>query len=126
MLACLVGLVGCRRPPSAAGDRPIELLVPSDGETLDPRHATDAVALRETRLLHAGLVRLDPDTLEPRPYLARGWNWLDERTLHVELRDDVRFHSGASFRATDVVATLEAFASKTVGSRHARVVEAIA
>ena len=29
--------------------------------------------MRASRLVHAGLVRLDPDTLEPRPYLARGW-----------------------------------------------------
>ena len=35
------------RPSSTKGtaERPIELLVPNDAETLDPRHATDAVAL---------------------------------------------------------------------------------
>jgi peptide/nickel transport system substrate-binding protein len=101
------------------------MLVPTDAETLDPRHATDAVALRVTRLLHAGLVRLDPDTLAPEPYLARSWTWLDPLTLRVELREGLRFHSGAPFRAEDVVATLEAFASPDVGSRHARVVEPI-
>ncbi len=99
--------------------------MPTDAETLDPRHATDAVALRASRLLHAGLVRLDPDTLEPRPYLARAWRWTGDRTLEVELRDDVRFHSGAAFGPRDVVATVRAFQSPTVGSRHARVVEAI-
>lgn len=118
--------MGCGSPrPSAGPDRPIEMLVANDAETLDPRHATDAVALRASRLLHAGLVRLDPESLEPRPYAARGWAWIDPRTLRVELRDDVRFHSGAKLRAADVVATLRAFASPEVGSRHARVVEAI-
>ncbi len=106
--------------------RPLEMMVANDPETLDPRYATDAVGLRATRLVHAGLVRLDPDTLMPRPYLARGWRWLDPRTLEVDLREDVRFHSGAPFRARDVVETLRAFASPAVGSRHARVVEAIA
>lgn len=106
-------------------ERPLEMLVSSDPETLDPRHATDAVALRTSRLLHAGLVRLDATTLEPRPYLAHGWRWLDDLTLEVELREDVRFHSGAPFRADDVVATIRAFQAKSVGSRHARVVEAI-
>jgi ABC-type oligopeptide transport system substrate-binding subunit len=76
-------------------ERPIELLVSSEPETLDPRYAVDAVAIRTTRLLHAGLTRLDPATLEPIPYVARAWQWHDERTLFVELRDDVRFHSGA-------------------------------
>ncbi len=117
---------GCsHRRTDSARERPIELLVPTDAETLDPRYATDAVAVRATRLLHAGLVRLDPSTLEPQPYLARSWRWIDERTLAVELRDDVRFHSGAPFRPDDVVATVRAFQSPEVGSRHARVVDAI-
>jgi peptide/nickel transport system substrate-binding protein len=123
-----VGSAGSGCTPTSAkknDERPIELLVPTDPETLDPRHATDAVALRTSRLLHAGLVRLDPTTLEPKPYLARSWRWLDERTLAVELRDDVHFHSGAPFGARDVAATIRAFQSPEVGSRHARVVEAI-
>jgi peptide/nickel transport system substrate-binding protein len=101
------------------------MLVPTDAETLDPRHATDAVALRATRLIHAGLVRLDPDSLEPRPYLARSWTWIDPLTLRVELRDDVRFHGGAPLSPRDVKATIAAFQSPQVGSRHARVVETI-
>ena len=114
---------GPRRP--AGTDRPIEMLVLTDPETLDPRHATDAVALRATRLLHAGVARLDPDTLEPKPYLARGWTWVDARTVRIELRPGLRFHSGAPFTARDVSATIAAFSSPQVGSRHARVVEAI-
>ncbi len=101
------------------------MLVPTDAETLDPRYATDAVALRTTRLIHAGLVRLDPDTLEPKPYAAKSWQWIDDRALRVELRDDVRFHSGAPLVAEDVCQTIKAFTSKEVGSRHGRVVDAI-
>jgi peptide/nickel transport system substrate-binding protein len=117
---------GCSRATPPAAERPIEVLVSSDPETLDPRHVTDAVGMRVTRLVHAGLVRLDPDTLEPKPYLAKDWRWLDDRTLEVALREDVRFHSGAPFTARDVVATLRAFASPEVRSRHAGVVDAIA
>lgn len=114
-----------RAAKGASTPRPLEMLVPNDAETLDPRHATDAIALRATRLIHAGLVRLDADTLEPRPYLARAWAWQDPRTLRVELREGVRFHSGALLTARDVRATIEAFKSPQVGSRHARVVDAI-
>jgi peptide/nickel transport system substrate-binding protein len=117
---------GCA-PRAASGDsRPLEMMIANDPETLDPRYATDAVGLRATRLVHAGLVRLDPDTLAPRAYLAQSWRWLDTMTLEVDLRDDVRFHSGAPLRARDVVETLRAFASPAVASRHASVVEAIA
>jgi len=76
--------------------------------------------------LHAGLTRMDPDTLEPIPYAARAWRWVDAQTLRVELREDVAFHSGAPLLARDVVATLRAMASPEVGSRHAAIVEAIA
>jgi len=102
------------------------MLVSNDPETLDPRHATDAVAMRTTRLLHAGLVRLDADTLAPVPYLAERFAWEGDRALRVHLRDDVRFHSGAPFTARDVAATIRAFKDPSVGSRHARVVEAVA
>ncbi len=98
----------------------------SDPETLDPRYSTDAVGLRATRLMHAGLTRLDPDTLEPRPYAARSWRWRDELTLEVTLRDDVRFHSGKPLEPADVVATLRAIGSPKVASRHARMIESIA
>jgi peptide/nickel transport system substrate-binding protein len=116
----------CRAPGAGPGDRPIEMIVSTDAETLDPRYAGDAVALRATRLIHAGLVRLDPSSLRPEPYLARGFRWVDPLTLRVELRDDVRFHSGALFSSADVVATLRAFGSPAVGSRHASIVDAIA
>jgi peptide/nickel transport system substrate-binding protein len=133
MARCAAGLAGgalalaaCARGQPGDGGGPLEMLVASDPETLDPRYATDAVGLRATRLVHAGLVRLDADTLEPRPYAAASWRWIDDLTLEVTLREDVRFHSGAPLRPADVVATLRAFASPQVGSRHARVVDAIA
>jgi peptide/nickel transport system substrate-binding protein len=107
------------------GDKPLELSVQQDVETFDPRYASDAYSLRATRLIHAGLVRLDPDTLEPQPYLAASWRWTGPLTLHVELRD-VRFHSGAPLTPADVVSTIEAFQSPEVASRHLRIVEAIA
>ena len=121
----LVALVACSNGGRSGAERPLEMLVPNDAETLDPRYATDAVALRTTRLVHAGLVRLNAQTLMPEPYLAKSWRWEDELTLRVELRTDVKFHSGAPFGPRDVAATIAAFQSPEVASRHARVVEDI-
>ncbi len=98
------------------------MLVPTEIEGLDPRFASDALALRASRLVHAGLARLDPDTLVPVPYVARSWRWAGELALVVELRDDVRFRSGKPVDADDVAATIRGFA----GSRHAQVVEPVA
>ncbi len=33
------------------------------------------------------------------PRLATGWQWLDDRTLEVKLRQGVRFHNGETFDA---------------------------
>jgi len=44
------------------------------------------------------LTELDKDgTLVPR--LATGWQWLDEHTLEVTLRQGVTFHNGEVFDA---------------------------
>src|SRR5438105_862755 len=62
-------------------ERPIEMLVQNDAETLDPRYVTDAVGIRTSRLIHAGLTRLDSTTLAPTPYAAKSWAWIDPQTL---------------------------------------------
>lgn len=117
---------GCRRPrEESAPDRPIEILVSSTAATLDPRYSTDAVAIRTTRLVHAGLIRLDPDTLAPIPYAARSFRFVDPLTLEVSLRDDVSFHSGHPLRPRDVCATIDALRDPKVASPHRAVVAKI-
>ena len=104
----------------------IEVLVPAAPQTLDPRYAIDAVGMRVTRLVHAGLVRLDAESLAPVPYAAASWTWDDETHLRVLLRRDVRFSSGAPLEARDVCATLAAFADPALGSPHRGVTANIA
>lgn len=126
-IALALVVFGCTRNETSRGDdvRPLELLVANAPETLDPRYAVDAVGMRTTRLIHAGLVRLDATTLEPVPYVARAYTWVGPHALRVELRTDVRFHSGAKLTPEDVIATIDALRSPAVASRHARVVDAI-
>jgi ABC-type transport system substrate-binding protein len=52
------------------------------------------------------LVELDKDgNLVPR--LATAWRWLDDRTLEMTLRQDVKFHNGEVFDADIVKLNLE-------------------
>lgn len=52
------------------------------------------------------LIELDKDgTLVPR--LATGWQWLDDRTLEVQLRQGVTFHNGEVFDAEIVKLNVE-------------------
>jgi peptide/nickel transport system substrate-binding protein len=106
-----------------APDAPLEVLVTSEPETLDPRVSTDPVSMRVTRLVHAGLTRLDPNTLLPIPYAAQSWTWRSPRVLEVTLRQDLQFASGAPFTAEDVAASIAAYQGPS--SRHQRVVDSI-
>jgi peptide/nickel transport system substrate-binding protein len=117
-------LAGCA--PQGAPGEAIEVLVANPPANLDPRFTTDAVGMRITRLTHAGLSRLDEDTLEPRPYLAERWSWDGPLALDVTLRPGLRFASGAALGPEDVCATLDALASPRLASPHRGLVAALA
>ncbi len=110
---------------SATDLKPLELIVPDSVSTLDPRYSTRSLDIKVTRLVHAGLVGLDPATLEPIPWLARSWKWLDPRTLRVQLKPGLKFHSGKPLTPTDVCATFEALNDPAIASPHRAVVRAI-
>ncbi|HET7095174.1 MAG TPA: ABC transporter substrate-binding protein, partial [Thermomicrobiales bacterium] len=56
------------------------------------------------------LLRPDPVTMEPMPWLATSWTASDDGlTLAVALRDGVRWHDGSAFTAADAAATLLAY-----------------
>ncbi len=125
LLAAVTIALACARQSSESRRGALEVVVAQDAETIDPRFVVDAVGMRVSRLVHAGLFRLDPDTLEPIAYLAKSFRFTDSLTLEVTLKDDVRFHSGAPFTARDVVATIEALRDPSLHARAAHVVSAI-
>lgn len=64
------------------------------------------------------LVTLDPESLQPQPSVAKSWSWNEKKTeLTVELRDDVRFHTGRAFTAKDVAFSVKATKEPASGSQ---------
>lgn len=124
-LLCFACASGCGQPRAEQASHALELVVPTEVGSLDPRFTTRALDIKITRLIHSGLVGLDPDTLEPVPLLAEGWRWLDARRLEVKLRPGLKFHSGKPLQIEDVCATLSALADPTLGSPHRVVVASI-
>jgi len=56
-------------------------------------------------LIYDGLVRYDEEGL-PAPSLAESWSVSEDgKTVHIELKDEVRWHDGQPFSAEDVVFT---------------------
>jgi len=102
------------------------MVVPTEIVELDPRYATRALDVKVSRLVHAGLVDLHPDTLLPQPRLAQALTLREDRSILVKLRAGVRFHSGRLLEANDVCATLEALKDPALASPHRAVVSAFA
>jgi peptide/nickel transport system substrate-binding protein len=108
-------------PPNA-----LEILVVTEPATLDPRFATRGLDVKLTRLVHAGLVTLDPNTLEPRPRMARSLTRRNASEIDVTLDETARFHSGKPLEPRDVCATLEAIGDPLLESPHRSIVATFA
>ncbi|GGK45455.1 ABC transporter substrate-binding protein [Nocardia camponoti] len=62
-------------------------------------------------LVYESLVRYGKDKFEPEPLLAKSWQLAaDGRSISLDLRDDVKFHSGRQFTAKDVEFSIRTYA----------------
>jgi len=91
-------------PMAFAGGKTLRMAYDADPASLDPHEQLASATLQLSHLVFDPLVRRRKDnTFEPR--LATSWEQLDDVTLRFHLRDGVRFHSGRTFTADDVVWT---------------------
>jgi len=94
----------------------VEELHPSDDAVLNvatnqepealtqPGHAYSAGMLA-AQFFFEQLLFFDSDTNTPQPMLATEWEWVDDLTLRLKLREDVTSIAGDPFTAHDVVFT---------------------
>ncbi len=62
-------------------------------------------------LVYESLIRYPNDSLEPQPLLAKAWQLAaDGRSVSLDLRDDVKFHTGRVFTAKDVEFSIRTYA----------------
>ena len=97
----------------------------TETSTLDPRFATRSLDVKVTRLIHVGLIGLDPSTLEPVPLVAESVRFEGDRIVDVVLRPGIRFHGGQPLGSEDVCATLDAVRDPALGSPHRTIVSSI-
>ncbi|CUH64729.1 Hemin-binding lipoprotein [Thalassovita gelatinovora] len=72
---------------------------------LDYNYTTKREYIILAQLTDATLFELDPETQQMNPSIATGYDWVDETTLDITLRDDVKFHDGSMLTAEDVAYT---------------------
>jgi peptide/nickel transport system substrate-binding protein len=76
----------------------------SDPTSLDPHEQLSSATLQMSHLLFDPLIRFRQDlSIEPR--LAKSFETIDERTTRFHLREGVKFQSGRTLGAADVVWT---------------------
>ncbi|GAA3660189.1 ABC transporter substrate-binding protein [Nocardioides ginsengisoli] len=64
--------------------------------------------------VYDSLIDYPRDSLDPKPSLATSWKLSDDGTqLHLQLRDDVTFHSGRPFTSKDVEFSIKTWADPT-------------
>lgn len=91
--------------PALAADLRIGLQ--DDPDVLDPHRARTFVGRIVLTSMCDKLFDIN-DKLEIQPQLAKEWKWSEDgKTLHVKLREDGKFHDGATITAADVKANLE-------------------
>lgn len=91
----------------------IRVAIPTDIRNFDPHQsiATHERAIQQN--IFDTLIDLDRDYKPTIPALAESWQYLDDVTLQLNLRQGVTFHNGQPFTADDVVFTFERILDST-------------
>ena len=93
------------------GDTKDIILNSSDNVTaINPLFISGGTDSWITELLWDRLMRIGPDGL-PQPWAATGYEWIDDTTIKVTLRDDMMWHDGQPVTPEDVVFSFEAAGS---------------
>ena len=93
--------------------------------TLDPAAYSDRATETVIRNIFDGLVTRTTDNkvvLE----LARGYRWVDGKTVEFDLKPGVRFHNGEDLTADDVVFTFERILNQEIGAQRRGFVQEVA
>src|SRR6185503_20645500 len=102
LIPIFAALVACQ--VAAADAKTLRMAYDSDPTSLDPHEQLSGATLQMSHLLFDPLIRFRQDlSIEPR--LAKSYEKIDDRTTRFHLREGVKFQSGRTLSAADVVWT---------------------
>ncbi|WP_342558401.1 glutathione ABC transporter substrate-binding protein [Metasolibacillus sp. FSL K6-0083] len=101
----------------AGGELVLEVL--SEAVELDPHGSNDVPSANVQSNIYETLVARNFDTGEFEPKLAESWEYVDDLTLQLKLRQGVKFHDGTDFNADAVKANLDRLLDPEVASPRA-------
>ena len=88
--------------PSTAGKDKLVVGAFLDPIDMNPHSQSDQASLQLKRQLYETLLAMDTDG-NLVPELCTKWEWTDNTTLILKLREGVKFHSGGELKASDVL-----------------------
>src|SRR5688572_28699729 len=88
--------------PAAASAKRLRMAYDADPSSLDPREQLWSATLHLSHLLFDPLRRFRQE-MSLEPGLGARWEEIDKRTTRFHLRAGVKFHSGRTLSAQDVV-----------------------
>ena len=119
MAAGVVATTSCLAPHAWASPKDDTLVVAFQREVvnLDYLYTTSQEHIILSDLTDDRLFDIDPQTDEILPMLAVSYDYVDDVTIDITLREGVQFHSGEPFSADDVVYTYNWVLASESGSR---------
>lgn len=118
VIVLTLSIVGCSSPSneldpdSAATDRQspgketLNVIISADPGSLDPHDTTGNPHHQVTRQIYETLVVRGGDDGELQPWLAEDWEYENDTTLVMHIREGVYFHNGDELKASDVLFSL--------------------
>lgn len=100
--AGLFAVYGAQAQGASTGLSDLTIAVTSLPVSLDPMGANSNDSERVSQNLIENLIFYDFGTKQLKPGLASSWRRLDDLTLELDLRQDVKCHDGSQFTAEDV------------------------
>ena len=91
--------------PAAEGDSTLRVIQNFDPGTFEPGNNDEQGYNRITAQIYETLFRFNENG-ELEPWLAESYEWADDKTLTIKLREGVKFSTGDEMTADDVVWTV--------------------
>jgi peptide/nickel transport system substrate-binding protein len=106
----VLGLIGVAQTsvpetPGAHVGGTLTIGVSQTFKDLDPIIANSAYDAYVLNAVFDQFITLDPDTLEPIPAVAKGWEVISEAQVRFYLNEGIKFHNGEELTAEDVAFT---------------------
>lgn len=96
---------GSAPPPAADGKDTLVIASYSDITDLDPNNIDAQSSHVVKRQMYETLISIDSEG-NLIPVLAESWEFADDTTMMIHLRENVKFHTGGTLKASDVLFSL--------------------